>query len=120
MNREIKFRIFLKETKKIYQVETIQFNSRDSLPAFIKYKINDDIFEFCISSQCELMQYTGFKDKNRNEIYEGDILKKVDGYITGDTHLVERGIKICGPYDCIEEYEIIGNIYENPELLEVK
>ncbi len=75
-----------------------------------------------------LMQYTGLKDENGQEIYEGDIvghLFDVDaGYITGYITFKDgRFIKIIN--DC--EYpvfwvgdEIIGNIYENPALLETR
>ena len=69
-------------------------------------------------------QYTGLKDKNGKEIYEGDIilfnnfgdtLDKVV-YSSGCFHTSGRGYLL----DKIREIEVIGNIYENPELLEEK
>lgn len=77
-----------------------------------------------------LMQYTGLKDKNGKEIYEGDILKTDSGnkqviynapsfdledYDNGDYY--EGQNPYCHNWN---EFEIIGNIYENPELLKVK
>lgn len=73
-----------------------------------------------------LMQYTGLKDKNGKEIYEGDILltKDIEGekYQTCVTY--ENGMFLSGEeplYDDVFlfEAEVVGNIYENPELLEV-
>jgi len=88
-----------------------------------------------------LMQYTGLKDKNGKEIYEGDIVKKGDGLLYEmrfrkdfarfefmSIHLINDGNrKWCGiygyptPYDKEPDEEIgiiIGNIHENPELLD--
>lgn len=89
---------------------------------------------------CELMQYTGLKDKNGKEIYEGDIVEFI-----GTNNIVKFGTyedaEHCGHYgwyvediqkkkegydidSCkytmgnLDTYEIIGNIYENPELLD--
>ena len=98
-----------------------------------------------------LMRYTGLKDKNGVEIYEGDVLYKQQfkdikdfgvvfwrkGRYWVDWKVSQKGIKnnkqqVIGwgkpeyglgefPLDVkrCQEYEIIGNIYENPELLEV-
>jgi len=76
----------------------------------------------------EICQYTGLHDKNDKEIYEGDI---VVGYTDFDSWsfegkiiysdyaqwLVERNDGAAEPIQAFDTYEIIGNIYENPELL---
>ena len=79
-----------------------------------------------------LMQYTGLKDKNGKEIYEGDIIRgerlHYYNYLKGLQEAIIEWLH-CGawypfandddgmPYPESEECEIIGNIYENPELI---
>lgn len=112
--REIKFRVFNTITKKMWE-----WNEMKNGCFSIHYRSPRDIW----------MQFTGLLDKNGKEIFEGDILK---GRKTGcDVRLftVSWGRDIAGfiPFasydtDCdqyfeIETCEVIGNIYENPELL---
>jgi uncharacterized phage protein (TIGR01671 family) len=71
-----------------------------------------------------LMQYTGLKDKNGKEIYEGDILKNPryeESYVVeyhGDGYVGWGDDRRSGCYLITDEdIEIIGNIHENPELI---
>lgn len=81
------------------------------------------------------MQSTGLKDKNGVEIYEGDLVQNGRGEIGYVTYLLQEtgfvvvlkntdyrlGHRNTGEsYDMAYWHEIIGNIYENPELLEAR
>lgn len=73
-------------------------------------------------------EYTGQKDKNGREIYEGDVLKwdedDESSVVVYDSQnalfgMQYQGGRIYGLYDCKQkELEVIGNIHDNPELLE--
>jgi hypothetical protein len=76
------------------------------------YFINQDLAAY----GDRLMQFTGLKDKNGKEIYEGDILQQ--GLVSGGVtkNVVEWQVNKFSDSVLLTS-EIIGNIYENPELL---
>lgn len=137
-----RFRAWNKATKEMYgadEIIAINFEEKEICVQTIYFEqgLPDsrdlDYYDF---DDIVLMQSTGMRDKNDREIFEGDIVKVTDG--DERTNFPDGGIgTICdldeifvwyidgqvhnGLFDISQEYyiEVIGNIYENQELLEV-
>ena len=113
--REIKFRAWEKSLKEMIPVNDITFHLENNV-------INSK-GAWRLLDELELMQYTGLKDKNGVEIYEGDVV--VQGKLTGPVEWSVSGFRVrqrqneqpLGNYGQ-PNVEIIGNIYENSDLLE--
>lgn len=117
MSREIKFRSW-------YGPESHMITG-DELQTGVPGTLN----EYFLDPAYSFMQYTGLKDTNGMEIYEGDILgggDVVPGVVTmvDGAWRLHQGPTNSGHSDLCawrtERLPIIGNIYENPELLEAK
>lgn len=129
MNREIKFRAYLKESKVIVNIESY-FKIKAFLDNTYYLDSNTINDSNCIIEDFELLQYTGLKDVNGKEIYEGDVLAWRGNDTTDNSRLSKVIYKGSSFYVVginwmanwwLEEqngsYEVIGNIFENPELL---
>ena len=128
MSREIKFRAYHKERKEIFEIASIDFEEKKAtLSNGVIKLLNVDFKQF------ELLQYTGLKDKNGKEIYEVDIVKilKLEGYgeycdqvecigkiecYISEFRIQPLNLRLSD--ESIVEIEVIGNIYENKNLLE--
>lgn len=123
------FRAWLKKEKEMIDVDEIHWDRG-------KFEfIGDGITFQRLANEVELMQSTGIKDKPGTEIFEGDIIKvtnenswlEVVSYEKEKsmfvTEEINRNFKVpSSPFyelfnTTIFESEIVGNIYENPELL---
>ena len=132
--RKLKFRAWLKEEKKMVNVETMDFTDKSIQYLEKNEFINAYLLRRMIFDDIELMQYTGLKDKNGKEIYEGDIIKYKFPYDTRLKHIspvkfleTEASFGIKDRYgneiplytiSANNYFEVIGNIYENKNLLE--
>ena len=113
----------------------IKFRAWDKLKRQIMTEgVMDNLFMIIgQSNDYELMQFTGLKDKNGKEIFEGDVLKfkftdcekDKENFIIVECIFEYGRFVMCDSYKDSysfdeEKVEVIGNIYENPELLEEK
>ena len=124
-----KFRLWNRITSQLHIVDRLYFDAREA-----EYVDDDNVLRFVGFKNIDLMQSTGLKDKNGKEIFEGDILafKTDDEVINVKIFWDEKHALFMFRSEKYNEeeplaelveantypFEIIGNVYENPELLE--
>ena len=132
-----KFRAWHHELGRMMLIRTMFFFANELEELQLNDSImNDDIPEY--PDEIELMQSTGLKDKNGKEIFEGDIITNGTSIVDVKSHqtlgfytVVNGEERFFGSNTSIKDFEndveefssvteIIGNIYENPELLELE
>jgi len=146
--RKIKFMVWDREKKTMFQADELlnlwsQYSDDDEAKSpgiktvphvtVVKQAYRGPDLNLVVGRDCDLMQYTGIEDKNGKECFEGDLvmdhgyrgvvefgtierlnkhgvfyLNLSKGGGTGDKAFFDRDL----------DFEIIGNIYENPELVE--
>lgn len=128
----LKFRVWLPDFDQMLRVKALVFE-KDKTRCVCGYS-----FDFYLEDEnATIMQSTGLKDKNGQEIFERDIVQFEDCYTETDFLYVNTGIVEWsqGSFTITNRYSvemgdlldgefldvtIIGNVYENPELLEEK
>jgi uncharacterized phage protein (TIGR01671 family) len=134
--REIKYRAWHKAERHMGAVEVLNLEKGAFVNGVMpgKDQVTEDFTivapargRFCFFEDIELMQYTGLKDKNGVDIYEGDILRHDDLVSYQEVLWIGARISIHSlptddDYEDLwmqesKDIEVIGNIYENPELL---
>lgn len=126
---KLKFRVYNKKTREWYDEESLILWNGQVYESF--HYLED--YMAMNPDDIHLMQFIGVKDKSGTEMYEGDLVQYLDGefsfvgqikrdcykfYIEITAHDRIGFISFCDTTDGNSILEIIGNIYDNPELLE--
>lgn len=141
MARKIKFRGYSKKFERMFTSEEFKGGSDGMVKVCNAYfeqhnidtiPVERGLFIPIYDNDMELMQYTGLKDKNGIEIYEGDIILWVTKHRGQIIRAIEYKYGCFGVHGFLEcthitfanildhEIEVIGNIYENSELVDIR
>ena len=132
-----KFRAWIKTEKRMIETDDlldIDYENKEIVTQQVYFEngLPDDRDIYCYDfDEIELMQSTGLKDKNGKEIFEGDIVKMAKDVYSeptyyevvrhrGGAYRLESKQHGCELWLRHADCEIVGNVYENPELLEDK
>lgn len=118
-------KVYIKYLDKVLEVESIRFDTK----VVEIYDEDETRYRYCDFDEVELIENTGFKDKNGTSIFVGDIVKtevrnKVYLQVVGKADVCNAVVLENKIHSSLfsfsdEKYiEVIGNIYENKELLE--
>jgi len=134
---QIKFRAWADIIEEMVEIKYLDMSKSrcEQTTKVVGYAGYAELEDDCLPYQ-DLMQYTGVKDRNKNEIYEGDILR-----LNNDDKAIGQVVYDRGCFCFVEkrdytyfnhfkdytyfnhfkgkQFEIIGNIYENKDLLDV-
>ena len=122
-----KFRAWLKDEYRMTDVREITFFDDE-------VQMISDVTDFYTYGEFELMQSTGLIDKNGKEVFENDVIRDSDGFegivqydesygVYGIAYLPTLSNGIDMTFEELKDnyrnkFEVVGNIYENPEFLE--
>jgi len=132
MKREIKFRAWTKKHEMKYDVVPFQWDyvidrtwhkcissNGNGILGSGGTEAKFEVGGYAIAEESILMQFTGILDKNGKEIYEGDILENYNVYKFPVEWSEDREGYPCWNISNPCDYaKVIGNVYENPELLQ--
>lgn len=135
MNREILFRAKRKDNGKWVEGYYRRIPCMRMLEHYIMPRNPKNRMEQYAIDPDTLCQYTGLTDKNGNNIWENDIVRRTDLYVVSEPsvgfieydlentsfliHWTDKG-EYSPTYHWKDRLEVIGNIFDNPDLLEAK